>query len=110
MTNLKLKKKNISLSGARSHESRIYFRAEIQKYFVRILVQVKTVEFAFNIIWPLLRSVTLQGLFMEQVSILILPSLPHGSAGSANEFAIKKFASTCVVMGFCEIVFHAAAF
>ena len=31
----------------------IYFRAGIQKYFVRFLVHVKTVEFAFEIIWPL---------------------------------------------------------
>ena len=34
-------------SGTRTHESRIYFRAEIQKYFVSFLVQ--TVEFAFEI-------------------------------------------------------------
>ena len=26
------------------HKSRIYFRAETQKYFVRFLVQMKTVE------------------------------------------------------------------
>jgi hypothetical protein len=28
-------------------------RAEIEKYFVRFLVQVKIVEFAFEINWPL---------------------------------------------------------
>jgi hypothetical protein len=27
----------------------IYFRAEIQKYFLSLLVQIKTVEFAFEI-------------------------------------------------------------
>ena len=31
------------------------FRAEIEKYFVRFLVQVKTVELAFEINWPLFR-------------------------------------------------------
>ena len=48
-----LKRKNTSLSGARTHESTILeqyiFRAEIEKYFVRFLVQVKTVELAFEI-------------------------------------------------------------
>ena len=32
---------------------RRYGRAEIEKYFVRFLVQMKTVEFAFGIIKPL---------------------------------------------------------
>ena len=41
------------MSGSRTHESRIYFRAEIQKYVVRFLVQMKNVEFAFEINWPL---------------------------------------------------------
>ena len=49
----KLKRKNISLSGARTHKSTVLeqyiFRAEIEKYFVRFLVQVKTVELAFEI-------------------------------------------------------------
>ena len=40
---------NISLIGARTHEPKIYFRAETQNYFVRFLVQVKTVEFDFEI-------------------------------------------------------------
>ena len=40
--------KNISLSGARTHESTI-FRAEIENIFVRFLVQMKTVEFGFEI-------------------------------------------------------------
>ena len=40
---------NISLIGARNHEPKIYFRAETQNYFVRFLVQVKTVEFDFEI-------------------------------------------------------------
>ena len=39
----------VSLSGAPTHKSRIYFTAEIQKYFFRYLVQMKFVEFAFNI-------------------------------------------------------------
>ena len=34
----------------RTHEPRIYFMSEILKYFVRFLVQMKTVEFAFEII------------------------------------------------------------
>ena len=52
-TNLKLKTKNIFLSGARTHKFRIYFRVEIQNYFIIFFVQVKTIESAFEIIWPL---------------------------------------------------------
>ena len=37
-----IEEKKISSSGA-----------EIKKYFDRFLVQMKTVEFAFEIIWPL---------------------------------------------------------
>ena len=33
--------------------ARIYFSAEIQKYFVHFLVQMKTLKFAFEINWPL---------------------------------------------------------
>ena len=44
-----IEEKNTSLNGPRTHKSRIYFRAEIQKYFGRFLVQMKTVEFAFEI-------------------------------------------------------------
>ena len=42
-----------SLSGARTHKStfleQYIFRAEIEKYFRWFLVQMKTVEFAFEI-------------------------------------------------------------
>ena len=48
-----MKIKNISLSGARTHKPKIYFRAEIQKNFVCFLVQMKTVKFAFEISWSL---------------------------------------------------------
>ena len=41
------RKKNISLSGARTHES--IFRAEIEKFFVRFLVQVKISKSPFEI-------------------------------------------------------------
>ena len=44
-----IEEKITSLSEARTHESRIYSRVEIQKYFVHFLVQMKTVEFAFEI-------------------------------------------------------------
>ena len=48
-----MKRKHISLSGAQTHESRIYFRAEIQKYFGSFLVQIKTLKFASEKYWPL---------------------------------------------------------
>ena len=48
-----LKKESISLGGVRTHESIILkqyiFRAEIEKQFRWFLVQMKTVEFAFEI-------------------------------------------------------------
>ena len=51
------RKKNTSFSGARTHKSTILeqyiFRAEIEKYFRWFLVQMKTVESAFEINWPL---------------------------------------------------------
>ena len=37
-------------------------RAEIEKYFVQFLVQMKTVEFAFEIIWPLVSDRKLSNL------------------------------------------------
>ena len=48
--NNKLKRKNTSLGGARTHESII---SSGQKFFVRFLVQVKIVESPFEINWPL---------------------------------------------------------
>ena len=45
----KLKLKNTSLSEARTHKSIGYFRAEIQKYFVRFLVQVKIAKSPYEI-------------------------------------------------------------
>ena len=43
------KKKNISSSGAQTHE----LRAEIEKFFVRFLVQMKSAKSPFEINWPL---------------------------------------------------------
>ena len=46
--------KNISFSGARTHESTTYIsRAEMKKKIVQFLVQMKTIEFTYEIIWPL---------------------------------------------------------
>jgi hypothetical protein len=39
-----------------------YFRTEIEKYFVCFLVQVKTVELAFEINWPLSNQKILNGI------------------------------------------------
>ena len=48
------RKKNISLSGARTHEIITYFfRAGIEKYFRSFLVQMKTAKSPFKINWPL---------------------------------------------------------
>ena len=44
------KKKNISSSGAQTHE----LRAEIEKFFVRFLVQMKSAKSPFEIHWPLI--------------------------------------------------------
>ena len=43
------KKMNISSSGARTHE----LRAEIENFFVRFLVQIKSAKSPFEINWPL---------------------------------------------------------
>ena len=48
-----MKLKNTSLSEARTHESIGYFKAEIQKYFVCFLVQMKSLKTPFEIDWPL---------------------------------------------------------
>ena len=47
---MRFQKKNISLSGARIHESIMYFfRAEIEKYFRWFLVQMKPAKSPFEI-------------------------------------------------------------
>ena len=69
--NNKLKWKNTSLGGARTHESIIYSG---QKFFVRFLVQVKIVESLFEINWPLEREESIQGQYgMHKVLVLV----PH---------------------------------
>ena len=52
-----ISEKNISLGGAPTNKSTILeqyiFRAEIEKKICWVLVQMKTIKFAFEINWPL---------------------------------------------------------
>ena len=51
-----MKFKNISLSGAQTHESTI-FKADIEKKFIRFLVQMETAEVSFDINLPLIQYI-----------------------------------------------------
>ena len=54
MWDIKFQKKTYFLEWGSNPRSNIHiFRAELEKFWVRFLVQMKAVEFAFEINWPL---------------------------------------------------------